>query len=213
MEMLAEMEGSEEALMELNNAEHKPEDEMQTDEWMYELKHRKSWATGMYVPSGENGEEEKLTLDSKNLENDGRAPSSWQEHLSTEQVDCVIKSWEKIPKDGFGKVMHERLLKMRKNTESTLDSEEQAKQIVATVDVAVKQILNVANIDTVAASLNLRVQEYNLPADEALLIFGEALLASVAATAADFSPEEREAWGCAYRVIAGLIVDLESEKE
>ncbi|KAJ9467514.1 hypothetical protein DIPPA_14091 [Diplonema papillatum] len=51
MEMLAQMEGSDEMLAGLNVAELKPEDNMQTDEWMYELKHRKSWATGNFVPS------------------------------------------------------------------------------------------------------------------------------------------------------------------
>ena len=40
MEFLTEMDGSEEAMQRLNQAEIKPEDTMQTDEWMYELRER-----------------------------------------------------------------------------------------------------------------------------------------------------------------------------
>ncbi|KAJ9445025.1 hypothetical protein DIPPA_29278 [Diplonema papillatum] len=52
MEMLAQMEGTEDALRSLNHAEIKPEDSMHTDEWMYELKNKKEWATGEHVPEG-----------------------------------------------------------------------------------------------------------------------------------------------------------------
>ena len=213
MEMLAEMEGSEEALMGLNNAEHKPEDEMQTDEWMYELKHRKSWATGMYVPSvDKNGDGEKLTLDSTHFEDGGRAPPSWQEHLSPIQVDLVIKSWTNLPRENFGKAMHEKLLKHRTSSEP-LNNDEQVQKIILTVDTAVKQILNVANVQTVATSLNSRIEEYQLPVEEALLIFGDELLVSISTISGNnFTTEEREAWGSAYKFIAGLVADFEPEK-
>ncbi|KAJ9467513.1 hypothetical protein DIPPA_14134 [Diplonema papillatum] len=56
MEMLAQMEGSDEALAGLNVAELKPEDNMQTDEWMYELKNRKSWVDGQHIPSNKNAD-------------------------------------------------------------------------------------------------------------------------------------------------------------
>lgn len=60
MEMLAEMEGDDEKLKGLNEAEHKPEDDMQTDEWMYELKQRKSLADRMEQIDG--GDEKFIAI-------------------------------------------------------------------------------------------------------------------------------------------------------
>eukprot|EP01064_Diplonema_japonicum_P031822 TRINITY_DN5812_c1_g1_i1.p1 TRINITY_DN5812_c1_g1~~TRINITY_DN5812_c1_g1_i1.p1 ORF type:complete len:208 (+),score=44.50 TRINITY_DN5812_c1_g1_i1:54-677(+) len=205
MEMLAEMEGSEETLKGLNDAEHRPEDSMQTDEWMYELKHRKSWATGKYVPGSDN---EGLKLNQDNIEEGGRAPPNWQEKLSQQQVKLVKESWAAVKdKSAFALTVHETVIKTHPEAADAV-KDEQAGNVVTTVDSAVAEIASPENLTPALVLLSQCYKSYKLTEPETCPLFGDAVISSLAvALGSGFTTEIREAWGSAYCLLNTMVQD------
>ena len=181
MEMLAEMEGTDEDLKGLNHAEHKPEDDMQTDEWMYELKHRKSWSTGNYVPTDDSWKPARATL-------------------TDAQVKAIGQSWEAVSDPtSLGRSFHDRVVKVKKTP--GLDKEKQATRLSEIVR-SISKYCSTAQTKLVVPEVTSAYDTYGLEDKEVLTVFGESLYACLAeAAGAAFTPEAKKAWTAAYNNI------------
>ena len=190
MEMLAEMEGTEEDLKGLNHAEHNPEDDMHTDEWMYELKHRKSWTTGKYVPSDDSWKPKK-------------------ELLTDSQVQIVKTTWEGLDALSFGKTLHGAIA-IEKPSEVTdpLDVTEQSQQIASILSTTVNNIDDPSKLPT--AELQKLSKAYDISGAEIVTVFAEHALQCLGSLINPFTPTTQTAWKNTINLL--ISTSLESAK-
>eukprot|EP01059_Diplonema_ambulator_P012009 TRINITY_DN22102_c0_g1_i1.p1 TRINITY_DN22102_c0_g1~~TRINITY_DN22102_c0_g1_i1.p1 ORF type:complete len:220 (+),score=72.24 TRINITY_DN22102_c0_g1_i1:62-661(+) len=196
MEMLAEMEGSEETLRGLNDAEHRPEDSMQTDEWMYELKHRKSWATGKYIPSSEG--DLKVSKEGE----EGGVPPNWQERLSQEQINMVKDMWCIVgDKKKLALEVHEKIVKIHPEARD-LVPDEQAQKIIKTIDTTVNDLTAPSSKPSTILLTQL-FKDYRLTDQNT---YPHAVISAMAATLGDkYTPAARDAWCTAYMLLSSAV--------
>ena len=134
--------------------------------------------------------------------------------MTPEQIECVQKSFAKVPQAAAAQIFYARLFQLAPNLRSLFrtDMNTQGERLMAIIAVAVNGLNDIERILPAVQDLGVRHAGYGVE-PEHYEIVGSALLWTLEkGLGEDFTEDVRQAWAAAYGLLSSAMIEAAEDK-